>query len=174
MRFALLETLGARPASRSCRGRGWGGVFQNHHARACGGTLPCVLPQHVQCESARSATGIGAPSPQARLIPRAFSACAAALRAAAVRTGRRCAPAPFSCDPIMPVRAGSPLGEGVSRIMVPRAGSPLGEGVSRILAKLLRDGDVYYTPLDHKVGHFALQAQQRPRACSRAPGSPRI
>ena len=30
------------------------------------------------------------------------------------------------------------------------------------------------TPLHHQVGHFALQAQQRPRACSRAPGSPRI
>ena len=28
-------------------------------------------------------------------------------------------------------RAGSPLGQGVSRIMVPRAGFPLGEGVSR-------------------------------------------
>jgi hypothetical protein len=26
VRFALLETLGARRASRSCRGRGWGGV----------------------------------------------------------------------------------------------------------------------------------------------------
>ena len=56
----------------------------------------CVLPQHVQCASARSAAGIGAPSPQARPIPRAFSACAPALRAGAVRTGRRCAPAAFS------------------------------------------------------------------------------
>ena len=59
----------------------------------------CVLPQHVQCASARSAAGIGAPSPQARPIPRAFSARAPALRAGAVRTRRRCAPAPFSPDP---------------------------------------------------------------------------
>ena len=28
VRFALIETLGARRASRYCRGRGWGGVFQ--------------------------------------------------------------------------------------------------------------------------------------------------
>ena len=76
----------------------------------------CVLPQHVQCASARSAAGIGAPSPQTRPIPRAFSACAPALRAGAVRTGRRCAPALFSREVNMPVRAGSPLGEGVSRI----------------------------------------------------------
>ena len=38
VRFALIETLVARRASRSCRGRGWGEVFQNH-ARACGATL---------------------------------------------------------------------------------------------------------------------------------------
>ena len=30
------------------------------------------------------------------------------------------------------------------------------------------------TPLVQNVGHIDLQAQQRPRACSRAPGSPRI
>ena len=95
VRFALLETLGARRASRSCRGRGWGGVVQTSSCRERSGNA-CVLPQHVQCASARSAAGIGAPSPQARPIPRAFSACAPALRAGAVRTGRRCAPAAFS------------------------------------------------------------------------------
>ena len=43
----------------------------------------CVLPQHVQCESARRATGMGAPSHQARPIPRTVSACASTLCAAA-------------------------------------------------------------------------------------------
>ena len=61
-------------------------------------------------------------SPQARPIPRAFSARAPALRAAAVRTGRRCAPAPFSCE---------------AQIMVPRAGSPPEEGVSPGIYKSL-------------------------------------
>ena len=92
LRFALLETLGARSSSRSCRGRGWGGVVQRSSCASVRGNAR-VLPQHVQCESARSATRIGAPSPQARPIPRAFSARAAALRAPAVRTRRRCAPA---------------------------------------------------------------------------------
>ena len=42
VRFALLETLGATRASRSCRGRGWGGVSdRHHHAHVCGGTLVC-------------------------------------------------------------------------------------------------------------------------------------
>ena len=95
VRFTLLETLLARRASRSCRGRGWGGVVQTSSCASVRGNA-CVLPQHVQCASARSAAGIGAPSPQARPIPRAFSARAPALRAGAVRTGRRCAPAPFS------------------------------------------------------------------------------
>ena len=36
----------------------------------------CVLPQHVQCESARRATGKGASSPQARPTPRTLSALA--------------------------------------------------------------------------------------------------
>ena len=44
----------------------------------------CVLPEHVQCASARSAAGIGAPSPQARPIPRTLSAQA--------RRGRRVVP----------------------------------------------------------------------------------
>ena len=47
----------------------------------------CVLPQHVQCELARRATGMGAPSHQARPIPRTVSACALTLCAAAVPTG---------------------------------------------------------------------------------------
>ena len=51
----------------------------------------CVLSQHVQCGAERRWDG--APSPQARPIPRAFSARAPALRAGAVRTRRRCAPA---------------------------------------------------------------------------------
>ena len=97
VRFALLETLVARRASRSCQGRGWGGVVRTSSRASVRGNA-CVLPQHVQCESARSAAGIGAPSPQARPIPRSFSARAPALRAGAVRTRRRCAPAPFSCD----------------------------------------------------------------------------
>ena len=45
LRFALLETLGATRASRSCRGRGWGvgleGGLRHHHAQVCGGTLAC-------------------------------------------------------------------------------------------------------------------------------------
>ena len=65
VRFTLLETLAARHASRSCRGRGWGGVVQTSSCASVRGNA-CVLPPHVQCASARSAAGIGAPSPQAR------------------------------------------------------------------------------------------------------------
>ena len=65
VRFTLLETLVARRASRSCRGRGWGGVVQTSSCASVRGNA-CVLPPHVQCASARSAAGIGAPSPQAR------------------------------------------------------------------------------------------------------------
>ena len=36
-----------------------------------------MLPQHVQCESARRATATEAPYPQARPIPRTLSACSA-------------------------------------------------------------------------------------------------
>ena len=36
-----------------------------------------MLPQHVQCESARRATATGAPYPQVRPIPRTLSACSA-------------------------------------------------------------------------------------------------
>ena len=35
VRFALLETLGARRASRSCRGRGWVGTPRGPHCRRC-------------------------------------------------------------------------------------------------------------------------------------------
>ena len=73
VRFTLLETLVARRASRSCRGRGWGGVVQTSSCASVRGNA-CVLPPHVQCASARSAAGIGAPSPQARPIPRTLSA----------------------------------------------------------------------------------------------------
>ena len=50
-----------------------GGVSDIRHARACGGNA-CVLPQHVQCESARRASATEAPYPQARPIPRTLSA----------------------------------------------------------------------------------------------------
>ena len=73
VRFALLETLGATRASRSCRGRGWGGV-SDIIMRKCAGERSCVLPQHVQCESARRACATGAPYPQARPTPRTLSA----------------------------------------------------------------------------------------------------
>ena len=76
VRFALIETLVARRASRSCRGRGWGGVFQTSSCTSVRGNA-CMLPQHVQCESARRATATGAPYPQARPIPRTLSACSA-------------------------------------------------------------------------------------------------
>ena len=76
VRFALLETLGATRASRSCRGGGWGGVSQTSstimHESVRGNA--CVLPQHVQCESARRASATGAPYPQARPTPRTLSA----------------------------------------------------------------------------------------------------
>jgi hypothetical protein len=48
---------------------------------------------------------------------------------------------------------------------------PLGRP-SLIKLVLVNIKRIVCTPLLHKVGHFALQAQQRPRACSRAPGSP--
>ena len=73
VRFALLETLGATRASRSCRGRGWGGSQTSSCASVRGNA--CVeLPQHVQCESARRASATGAPYPQARPTPRTLSA----------------------------------------------------------------------------------------------------
>ena len=82
VRFALIETLVARRASRSCRGRGWGGVFQTPSCTSVRGKA-CVLAQHVQCESARRATATGAPYPQARPTSRTLSA-RARLHAAAV------------------------------------------------------------------------------------------
>ena len=72
VRFALLETLGATRASRSCRGRGRGGSQTSSCASVRGNA--CVLPQHVQCESARRASATGAPYPQARPTPRTLSA----------------------------------------------------------------------------------------------------
>ena len=66
-RFALLETLGAMRASRSCRERGLGRVSADIIMRERAGNA-CVLTQHVQCVSAWRATGTGATSPQARLI----------------------------------------------------------------------------------------------------------
>ena len=71
-------------------------------------TEACVLPQHVQCESARRATGMRAPSHQARPIPRTVSACTATVCAAAALTGGASVVGPELCDPIMGVRAGSP------------------------------------------------------------------
>jgi hypothetical protein len=85
VRFTLLETLVARRASRSCRGRGWGGVVQTSSCASVRGNAR-VLPQHVQCASARSAAGIGAPSPQARPIPRTLSAPARRGRRVRVQT----------------------------------------------------------------------------------------
>ena len=73
VRFALLETLGATRASRSCRGRGWGGV-SDIIMRKCAGERLRAVPQHVQCESARRASATGAPYPQARPTPRTLSA----------------------------------------------------------------------------------------------------
>ena len=73
VRFALLETLNAMRASRSCRGRGWGGVVQRSSCTSVRGDA-CVLQQHVQRESARRASATGAPYPQARPTPRTLSA----------------------------------------------------------------------------------------------------
>ena len=42
VRFALLETLGARRASRSCRGRGWGGGSQTSSCAQCAGERLCA------------------------------------------------------------------------------------------------------------------------------------
>ena len=81
VRFALLETLGATRASRSCRGRGWGGVVQRSSCTSVRGNA-CVLPQHVQCESARRASATGAPYPQARPTPRTLTGARARLHAA--------------------------------------------------------------------------------------------
>ena len=72
VRFALLETLGATRASRSCRGRGWGGVVQRSSCTSVRGDA-CVLQQHVQRESARRASATGAPYPQARPTPRTLT-----------------------------------------------------------------------------------------------------
>ena len=60
-RFALLP------------GEGGGGVFQTSSCTSVRGNA-CVLPQHVQCESARRASATGAPYPQARPTPRTLSA----------------------------------------------------------------------------------------------------
>ena len=79
--MSLLKTPCASRCSRRlvqgalrapAEGEGGEGCFRHHHARACGGT--CVLPQHVQCESARRATATEAPYPQARPTPRTLSA----------------------------------------------------------------------------------------------------
>ena len=59
VRFALIETLGASFALLP-RARVGGGGFRSHHARGYGGNA-CVLPQHVQCESARRASATEAP-----------------------------------------------------------------------------------------------------------------
>ena len=61
-------------------------------------TEACVLPQHVQCESARRVTATGAPSHQARPIPRTVSACTATVCAAAAPTGGASVVAPELCD----------------------------------------------------------------------------
>ena len=64
VRFALLETLGARRASRSCaEGEGGEGCFRHHHARACGGKLACY---RSMCSASRRA----APLQLKRLTPR--------------------------------------------------------------------------------------------------------
>ena len=73
VRFALLESSVQARASRSCQGRGWGGVFQTSSCTSVRENAS-MLPQHVQCESARRATATGAPYPQARPIPRTLSA----------------------------------------------------------------------------------------------------
>ena len=58
-------------ASRSCRGRGWGGVLQTSSCTSVRGNA-CMLPQHVQCESARRATATGAPEPPGQADPPHF------------------------------------------------------------------------------------------------------
>ena len=55
-------------------------------------------PGHVHCKSARRATGTGAPSHQARPVPRTVSACTATVCAAAVRTGVGSAACESWCD----------------------------------------------------------------------------
>ena len=57
VRFALLETLGARRASRSCRGRGWGGVVQTCTSQACGATL---VRRRSMCSASRSGASLAA------------------------------------------------------------------------------------------------------------------
>ena len=53
-------------------GEGGGGSQTSSCASVRGNA--CVLPQHVQCESARRASATGAPYPQARPTPRTLSA----------------------------------------------------------------------------------------------------
>eukprot|EP00964_Phaeocystis_antarctica_P139261 scaffold104012_cov24-Phaeocystis_antarctica.AAC.1 len=66
-------------------------------------------PGHVQCQSARRVTATGAPPSQATPVTPTGSARTATVRAAAVRTGGGSATSAELCDPIMGVRAVSPL-----------------------------------------------------------------
>ena len=54
-------------------GEGGGGVLDIIMRKSVRGNA-CVLPQHVQCESARRASATGAPYPQARPTPRTLDA----------------------------------------------------------------------------------------------------
>ena len=118
VRFALLETLGARRASRFALlprarvGRGGPDIIMCERAgeRSCAAAA-CAVRVGAERHSDRSAFSPGQADP-----PRFQRACCSASRSSFADTWN-CAPAPFSCDSIMVSRAGSPLGEGVSRIL---------------------------------------------------------
>ena len=107
VRFALLETLGARRASRSCRGGGWGGVVQTSSSASVRGTLVC-------CRSMCSARRRGAPLGSERLPPRPGRSPALSARVLQRFALERCGQVGAArrrhsrVRPIMPVRAGSP------------------------------------------------------------------
>ena len=77
--------------------------------RSCAAAA-CAVRVVAERHSDRSAFSPGQADP-----PRFQRACCSASRSSFAHTWN-CAPAPVSCDSIMVSRAGSPLGEGVSRI----------------------------------------------------------
>ena len=106
VRFALLETLGGRRASRSCRGRGWGGVVQRSSCVACGGDACAAAACEVRVGAARQCNRNTCPPGSAD--PRTLSARAPTVRAPAVRTGARCAGGAYAtCAIFLPKGLGS-------------------------------------------------------------------
>jgi len=65
VRFALLETLGARRASRSCRGRGWGGVFQTSSCTSVRGNVRATAACAVRVGAPRHCNRSALPPGQA-------------------------------------------------------------------------------------------------------------